>query len=63
MPELPIACTLSPDGLSAHMALIDALSADGLLDRTGTETGLRVRLRAMLAHWTTTRRWKAAGAP
>ena len=45
MTELPIACTLSPDGMSARMALIDALSADGLLDRTGTDTGLRVRLR------------------
>jgi hypothetical protein len=45
MPELPIACTLSPDGMSARLALIDALAADGLLDRTPTASGLRVRLR------------------
>jgi hypothetical protein len=43
--ELPIACTLTPDGMTARLALIDALAADGLLDRTRTETGLRVRLR------------------
>jgi hypothetical protein len=43
--SLPIACTLSPDGMEARLALIDALAADGLLDRTATETGLRVRLR------------------
>jgi hypothetical protein len=45
MPDLPIACTLSPDGMTARLALIDALAADGLLDRTPTETGMRVRLR------------------
>jgi hypothetical protein len=44
MTELPIACTLTADGMTARMALIDALTADGLLDRTTTETGLRVRL-------------------
>jgi hypothetical protein len=45
MPDIPIACTLSPDGMSARQALIDRLSADGLLDRTPTDAGLRVRLR------------------
>ena len=45
MPDLPIACTLTPDGMTARLALIDALAADGLLDRTPTDTGLRVRLR------------------
>jgi hypothetical protein len=45
MPDLPIACTLSPDGMSARLALIDALAADGLLDRTATAAGMRVRLR------------------
>ncbi len=45
MPEPPIACTLSPDGMTARLALIDALAADGLLDRTPTASGLRVRLR------------------
>jgi hypothetical protein len=41
----PIACTLSPDGMTARLALIDALAADGLLDRTATDAGMRVRLR------------------
>lgn len=45
MPELPIACTLTPDGMTARLELIDALAADGLLARTPTATGLRVRLR------------------
>jgi len=45
MTELPIACTLSPAGMTTRLALIDALAADGQLDRTATETGLRVRLR------------------
>ena len=45
MPDLPIACTLSPDGMSARFASIDALAADGLLERTATDAGLRVRLR------------------
>jgi len=44
MTEIPIACTLTPDGMTARLALIGALAADGLLDRTATETGLRVRL-------------------
>ena len=45
MTDLPIACTLSRDGLAARLALIDALAADGLLDRSPTDAGLRVRLR------------------
>jgi hypothetical protein len=45
MPELPIACTLSPDGMTARLALIDALAVDGLLDRALTAQGMRVRLR------------------
>jgi hypothetical protein len=45
MSDRPIACTLSPDGMTARVALIDALATDGLLDRTPTDTGLRVRLR------------------
>jgi hypothetical protein len=45
MPDLPIACTLSPDGMTARLAMIDVLAADGLLDRTATESGIRVRLR------------------
>jgi hypothetical protein len=45
MTDLPIACTLTPDGMTARLALIDALAADGLLDRRPTDTGLRVRLR------------------
>ena len=45
MTHTPIACTLTPDGLTARLALIDALAADGLLDRTATDAGLRVRLR------------------
>jgi hypothetical protein len=45
LPDLPIACTLTPDGMTARLALIDALAADGLLERTATEAGLRVRLR------------------
>jgi hypothetical protein len=44
MTEIPIACTLTPDGMTARRALIDALAADGLLDRTATDTGLRLRL-------------------
>jgi hypothetical protein len=43
MPELPLACALSPDGMTARLALIDALAADGLLDGTPTAAGLRVR--------------------
>ena len=45
MTDLPIACTLSPDGMTARVALIDALAADGLLERSPTEAGVRVRLR------------------
>src|SRR3954469_9245776 len=45
MPDPPIACTLTPDGMTARLALIGALAADGLLERTTTDTGLRVRLR------------------
>jgi hypothetical protein len=45
MPDLPIACTLSPDGMTARRTLIDLLAADGLLERTATESGIRVRLR------------------
>jgi hypothetical protein len=45
MPDLPIACTLSPHGMTARLALIDALAADGVLERTPTEKGMRVRLR------------------
>ena len=41
----PIACTLTTDGMTARLALIDALAADGLIDRTTTAAGLRVRLR------------------
>jgi hypothetical protein len=43
--ELPIACTLTPDGMTARVALIEALAADGLLGRAPTDTGVRVRLR------------------
>lgn len=45
MPDLPIACALTPDGLAARLALIDALAADGLLDCTATDVGMRARLR------------------
>ena len=45
MPDLPIACTLSPDGMAARLALIDALAADGLLERTPAASGVRLRLR------------------
>jgi hypothetical protein len=45
MSELPIACTLSPDGMTSRLALIAALAADGLLERVPTAAGLRVRLR------------------
>jgi hypothetical protein len=45
MSDLPIACTLTSDGMAARLALIDALTADGLIDRTPTAAGLRVRLR------------------
>ena len=45
MPDLPIACTLSPDGMTLRLALIDALACDALLDRRSTAAGLRLRLR------------------
>ena len=45
MSELPPACTLTPDGMTARLALIAALTTDGLLDRTRIHAGLRVRLR------------------
>ena len=45
MTDLPIACTLTPEGITARRALIDALAADGLLDQTATDSGLRLRLR------------------
>jgi hypothetical protein len=45
MSDLPIACTLASGDLTARLALIDGLAADGLLDRAATEHGLRVRLR------------------
>jgi hypothetical protein len=45
MTDLPIACTLTPDGMTARLGLIDALAADAVLSRTPTEAGLRVRLR------------------
>jgi hypothetical protein len=44
MTDQPIVCTLTPDGMTARLALIDALTADGLLERTPTESGLHVRL-------------------
>jgi hypothetical protein len=44
MTDQPIACTLTPGGMTARLALIDALAADGLLERTPTESGMRVRL-------------------
>lgn len=43
--DIPIACTLTPEGFASRMSLIDAVAADGLIDRTDTEHGLRVRLR------------------
>src|SRR3954471_20107912 len=45
MSDLPIACTLTPDDMTARLALIEALSADGLISRTATDAGLRVRLQ------------------
>jgi hypothetical protein len=44
MTDQPIACSLTADGMTARLALIDALAADGLLERTLTESGMRVRL-------------------
>ena len=44
MTDQPIACILTPDDMTARVALIEALTADGLLERTATATGIRVRL-------------------
>ena len=43
--DIPMACTLTPDGLTARLGLIDALAADALSERTETARGVRVRLR------------------
>ena len=43
--DLPIACTLTPDGMNARLALIDDLTGDGVLERVATSSGVRVRLR------------------
>jgi hypothetical protein len=40
-----IACTLTPDAMSARRAQIESLAADALLARTATDAGLRLRLR------------------
>jgi hypothetical protein len=45
MTDAPIACTLTADDMTARAALIDALAADGLLERTPTDAGVRLRLR------------------
>ena len=45
MSDPPIACTLSPRELPARRALLDALARDGMIDRSATTDGLRVRLR------------------
>ena len=60
MRDLPIACTLASDGMTARLALIDALATDGLLSRAPTETGLRVRLRDTLEIEARTRELVAA---
>lgn len=44
MTDQPIACTLTPDDMTARIALIEALRADGVLEWTATESGIRVRL-------------------
>jgi SAM-dependent methyltransferase len=44
-PDRAIACSLAPDDMGARLALIGELAADGLVDRTPTAAGLRVRLR------------------
>src|SRR5690242_21316911 len=43
---MPAACTLTPQRFAARMELIDALAADGLIDRADIPHGVRVRLRA-----------------
>ena len=45
MSDLPIACTLSAADMTARAELIRALAAEGLLGRSQTATGMRVRLR------------------
>lgn len=45
MNELPIACTLDANDMTARLALIDELAADSLLDQRSTDTGVRLRLR------------------
>jgi hypothetical protein len=45
MTDLPIACTLGADDMSARLGVIETLAADGLIDRTPTDGGVRVRLR------------------
>ena len=45
MTDLPIACTLSSDAMTDRLAFIDALTADALIARETTPSGLRVRLR------------------
>ena len=45
MTDMPIACTLSPDRLPERLAFIEALAADGLLERTPTPGGVRIHLR------------------
>jgi hypothetical protein len=44
MTDLPIACTLTADDMTARTVQINALAADGLLDRAPTGTGMRIRL-------------------
>lgn len=44
MTDPPIACTLTADAMAARRTLIDALSAEAVLGRSPTESGLRVRL-------------------
>ena len=45
MPDVPIACTLTPDDMPARRALLETLAADGMPARAPIEAGLEVRLR------------------
>jgi hypothetical protein len=45
MTDLPNACTLTSDAMTDQLAFIEELSRDGLIARTPTDSGLRVRLR------------------
>jgi hypothetical protein len=45
MPELPIACTLTPDAKTDRLRLIDDLRRDALIAREPTGAGARLRLR------------------